>query len=37
MAFFMSENDSIWESKILQSNNEDNILQDTFYKKNNIK
>lgn len=30
MAFFMSENDSIWESKILQSNNEENSLQNTF-------
>lgn len=30
MAFLMIENDSIWESKILQSNNEENILQNTF-------
>lgn len=30
MAFFLSGNDSIWESKILQSNNKENILQDAF-------
>lgn len=37
MAFFMSENDGIWESKILQSNNEENIAQNTSKKENNIK
>lgn len=37
MAFFKSENNSIQESKILQSNNEENISQNTFKKENNIK